>query len=167
MCVDSTGPKPKTPALGQSVSAAGRNCCNSSPPEWGIWLLEPGYQQSLHDTDRRSVHVEFIRESNTTASVQNRSRTVKRKHTQTAIFALAAASATVVLADDDYAGRFAVDHGQAAQIAAGAGMATIEEMERDDGYWEVEGYTAKGCEIELEIDGQSGAIVEREIDDCP
>lgn len=92
---------------------------------------------------------------------------MKRKHTQTAIFALAAASATVVLADDDYAGRFAVDHGQAAQIAAGAGMATIEEMERDDGYWEVEGYTAKGCEIELEIDGQSGAIVEREIDDCP
>lgn len=68
--------------------------------------------------------------------------------------------------DDDYRGYFAISHHAAADIAAYAGLASIDKLERDDFYWEVEGYTFDGCEIELEIHGQTGQILKREIDDC-
>ncbi len=75
-------------------------------------------------------------------------------------------SGTPANADDDRHDRRGIGRAQAIDIAVWSGVDRIEEIERDDGEWEIEGRTYDGCEIELEIDAWSGEILEREIDDC-
>jgi len=49
-------------------------------------------------------------------------------------------------------------------MAFDKGIVKIEEVELDDGIWEVEGYDAGGHEIEMKVDAASGAIVKLERD---
>jgi len=44
-------------------------------------------------------------------------------------------------------------------MAFDKGIVKIEEVELDDGVWEVEGYDANGHEIEMEIEATSGRII--------
>ncbi len=53
---------------------------------------------------------------------------------------------------------------QAIEIAKQQGLVTVEEVERDDGKWEVEGKDVSGREIEVDIDARSGQIVKIERD---
>jgi uncharacterized membrane protein YkoI len=41
----------------------------------------------------------------------------------------------------------------------------IEEIEMDDGVYEVEGRDSKGREVELKIHPRTGKVVSREVDD--
>ena len=50
-------------------------------------------------------------------------------------------------------------------MAFGKGIVKIEEVELDDGIWEVEGTDASGHEIEMKVDAASGAIVKLKRDD--
>ena len=82
-------------------------------------------------------------------------------------FALAGLAAPAAMADDDDNARyFQVPQQTAIDIAASAGLYELEEIEADDGAWEIEGHTIDGCEIELEVNGRTGRIESREIDDC-
>lgn len=83
-----------------------------------------------------------------------------------------AAPAPLALADDDDRLRggsaergYTLSRNDAIQIARAEGMSRIKETERDDGKWEMEGCTRDGREIEIDIDGRSGAILELEIDE--
>jgi hypothetical protein len=67
-------------------------------------------------------------------------------------FAVAPAAAGPVSIDDVRA------------MAFDKGIVKIEEVELDDGMWEVEGYDANGREIEMKVDA-SGNIVKLERDD--
>lgn len=44
------------------------------------------------------------------------------------------------------------------------GIAKIEEVELDDGVWEVEGYDQSGHEIEMKVEAATGAIIKLERD---
>ena len=44
-------------------------------------------------------------------------------------------------------------------LAFDKGIVKIEEIELDDGIWEIEGYDQSGQEIEMNVDAASGAIV--------
>ena len=44
-------------------------------------------------------------------------------------------------------------------MAFDKGIVNIEEVELDDGIWEVEGEDASGHEIEMKVDARSGQIV--------
>jgi hypothetical protein len=44
-------------------------------------------------------------------------------------------------------------------MAFDKGIVKIEEVEQDDGVWEVEGYDQSGQEVELGVDAATGAIV--------
>jgi uncharacterized membrane protein YkoI len=58
-----------------------------------------------------------------------------------------------------------ITEADARAIAMQNGMATVEEVDLElDGDWEVDGLMANGRELELEIDGQSGAINDRDED---
>ena len=50
-------------------------------------------------------------------------------------------------------------------MAFDKGIVKIEEVELDDGTWEVEGYDANGHEIEMKVDAASGNIIKLERDD--
>ena len=50
-------------------------------------------------------------------------------------------------------------------MALDKGIVKIEEVELDDGLWEVEGYDANGREIEMKVDAASGNIIKLERDD--
>ena len=50
-------------------------------------------------------------------------------------------------------------------MAFNKGIVKINEVELDDGLWEVEGYDANGHEIEMKVDAASGNIVKIERDD--
>lgn len=50
-------------------------------------------------------------------------------------------------------------------MAFDKGIVKIEEVELDDGLWEVEGYDANGYEIEMKVDAASGNIVKLGRDD--
>jgi uncharacterized membrane protein YkoI len=45
------------------------------------------------------------------------------------------------------------------------GIVKIEEIELDDGIWEIEGWDAGGHEIEMKVDASSGQIVKLKRDD--
>jgi uncharacterized membrane protein YkoI len=51
---------------------------------------------------------------------------------------------------------------RAIEIAREHGVAVVREVEIDGGNWKVEGRTAEGREIEVEINAQTGAMVKRE-----
>jgi hypothetical protein len=44
-------------------------------------------------------------------------------------------------------------------LAFDKGIVEIEEVELDDGVWEIEGYDASGHEIEMKIEAATGEIV--------
>ena len=44
-------------------------------------------------------------------------------------------------------------------MAFDKGIVNIEEVELDDGIWEVEGEDASGHEIEMKVDARSGQII--------
>jgi uncharacterized membrane protein YkoI len=50
-------------------------------------------------------------------------------------------------------------------MAFDKGIVKIEEVELDDGLWEVEGYDANGHEIEMKVDAASGQIIKLGRDD--
>lgn len=84
-----------------------------------------------------------------------------------------AAPAPLALADDDDRLRggagperiYTLSREDAVYIARSEGMAHIKEVERDDGQWELEGCTRNGREIEIDIHGRTGEILELDIDD--
>jgi uncharacterized membrane protein YkoI len=55
------------------------------------------------------------------------------------------------------AGRVTIEDARA--MAFDKGIVKIEEIELDDGIWEIEGYDQSGQEIEMDVDAASGAIV--------
>lgn len=52
----------------------------------------------------------------------------------------------------------------AIRIARDNGVATVMEVDRDDGKWEIEGRDGDGREIEVDIDATSGAVLKIERD---
>ena len=56
----------------------------------------------------------------------------------------------------------AVPQARALEIAAAQGVARVREVELRRGVWKVEGFTAQGRAIEVEIDAHSGEVVKRE-----
>jgi hypothetical protein len=48
---------------------------------------------------------------------------------------------------------------QVRQMAFEKGIVKIEEVELDDGLWEVEGYDDSGHEIEMKVEAATGTIV--------
>jgi uncharacterized membrane protein YkoI len=57
----------------------------------------------------------------------------------------------------------AISQQRALEIAAEQGVVRVREVELRRGVWKVEGYTAQGQQIEVEIDPHSGAVVKREL----
>ena len=51
---------------------------------------------------------------------------------------------------------------RAIEIARGQGLVRLHEAKFDDGVWEVEGWTADGRRIELDIHPHTGAILKQE-----
>jgi uncharacterized membrane protein YkoI len=49
-------------------------------------------------------------------------------------------------------------------MAFDKGIVKIEEVELDDGVWEVEGYDQSGHEIEMKVEAATGAIIKLERD---
>jgi uncharacterized membrane protein YkoI len=49
-------------------------------------------------------------------------------------------------------------------LAFEKGIVKIEEVELDDGVWEVEGYDQSGHEIEMKVEAATGAIIKLERD---
>ncbi|MFN7056427.1 PepSY domain-containing protein [Hyphomonas sp.] len=74
-----------------------------------------------------------------------------------------AAPASLALADDDYRSSN-ISKAEALEIAEARGMVRLDEIELDDGEWEVEGCTAEGYEIEIDINARTGDVVKLEID---
>ncbi len=56
-----------------------------------------------------------------------------------------------------------ISHERALEIARNQGVATVREIDMDDGRWKVEGSTREGRAIEIEIDAHSGAVLKREL----
>lgn len=82
---------------------------------------------------------------------------------------LAALAALIVpaapLAADDEDRRISapsISRAQAIRIARGYGMARIEQIEADDGGWEIEGWDHRGRELEVQIDRRGRVSVSRE-----
>lgn len=67
--------------------------------------------------------------------------------------------------DDDghHAGHAQITQERALEIAREQGVASVREVEIDDGNWKVEGSTAQGQRIEVEINAHTGAVVKREL----
>lgn len=67
--------------------------------------------------------------------------------------ALAQGAATDLLSSD-----------QAIEIATSKGMVHVLDIELDDGEWEIEGCTADGRELELDIHSRTGDILKYDLD---
>lgn len=68
--------------------------------------------------------------------------------------------------DDDRPQRGAVTREQAVRIAQGYGIVRFEEVEPDDGGWEIEGRDRQGRQVEVTINRQGRVTsVERSRDD--
>jgi uncharacterized membrane protein YkoI len=83
--------------------------------------------------------------------------------------ALAFGVASPALADhqgghhDHGASHAAISQARALEVASAQGVTRVREIELRRGVWKVEGFTAAGRAIEVEIDAQSGAVVKREL----
>ncbi len=53
---------------------------------------------------------------------------------------------------------------EAIAIARDNGMATVDEVDRDDGKWEIEGRDANGRELEIDISIATGEVLKIEHD---
>lgn len=58
----------------------------------------------------------------------------------------------------------AITQARAAEIAAAQGVARVRESRLRRGVWKVEGHTADGREIEVEINAHTGEVVKREVE---
>ena len=68
--------------------------------------------------------------------------------------------------DDDRPQRGAVTRERAIEIARGYGVVRVEQVEQDDGGWEIEGRDRRGREVEITINRQGRVTsVERSSDD--
>jgi uncharacterized membrane protein YkoI len=67
-------------------------------------------------------------------------------------------------ADDDDC-RGPITAGRAVDIARTVGVIRVEEVECDDGTWEIEGRDIRGREMEVEIDPRTGRILDVDTDD--
>lgn len=76
---------------------------------------------------------------------------------------LAALALTLASAVPAAAGPVSIDDVRA--MAFDKGIVKIEEVELDDGMWEVEGYDTNGHEIEMKVHAASGQIIKFERDD--
>ena len=76
---------------------------------------------------------------------------------------LAALALTLASAVPAAAGPVSIDDVRA--MAFEKGIVKIEEVELDDGMWEVEGFDTNGHEIEMKVDAASGQIIKFERDD--
>jgi hypothetical protein len=65
---------------------------------------------------------------------------------------------------DERCDRDSVRAEHAIEIARGAGVALVEELECDDGRWDVEGRDDRGREIEARIDPRTGRVLRVERD---
>jgi uncharacterized membrane protein YkoI len=72
--------------------------------------------------------------------------------------------ATPAMGDDDRC-RGPITAEEAMRIARTAGLMRVEEVDCDDGKWEVEGQDARGREIEVEVSARSGRILDVDRDD--
>jgi len=72
-------------------------------------------------------------------------------------------SAAPAAADDDRC-RGPIDRERAIQIAREAGMGRIEEVDCDDGKWEVEGRHTDGREMEVDVSASTGRILDIDYD---
>ncbi len=70
---------------------------------------------------------------------------------------------SLALAVPAAAGPLSIDDVRA--MAFDRGIVKIEEVELDDGIWEVEGYGSDGHEIEMKVEAASGNIIKLERDD--
>lgn len=75
---------------------------------------------------------------------------------------LAIALASPALAQGRPGGFLSAD--DAGLIARDYGVAKIQQIELDDGIWEVDGRDARGGEFDVEIDAATGAVVKIERD---
>lgn len=53
---------------------------------------------------------------------------------------------------------------RAIEIARGVGMARVQEVECDDGKWEVEGWHADGREMDVDVSARDGRILDVDYD---
>ncbi len=85
----------------------------------------------------------------------------------TALLVLGSAAPSLAQDRDRPAVRREVTEAQAVQIARGYGMVEIEEIERDDGGWEIEGRDRRGREVEISInrDGRVTRVERSQSDD--
>jgi uncharacterized membrane protein YkoI len=60
--------------------------------------------------------------------------------------------------------RPAISMDEARRIANDNGMVRIEEIELDDGRWEIEGRDAAGAEIEIDLSAADGTVLKMERD---
>lgn len=68
-------------------------------------------------------------------------------------------------ADDDGACRRGpITAERAVQIARSVGLARVEEVECDDGKWEIEGRHADGREMEVDVSARDGRILDIDYD---
>jgi uncharacterized membrane protein YkoI len=74
------------------------------------------------------------------------------------IIAAAVLSTPPAVADEDCRGP--VSRWQAIQTARSVGLVRVEEIECDDGRWEIEGTDRRGREIEVEVSARTGRILE-------
>ena len=74
----------------------------------------------------------------------------------------AAAAITTIFAGSALAQTITME--QAKKLAADKGMVTVNEAVFDDGKWELEGRDAANKKIEIDLDGNTGAIVKFEKD---
>lgn len=65
--------------------------------------------------------------------------------------------------NEEVAQHAAIPQARALEIAQAQGVAHVRESRLRRGVWKVEGRTADGRDIEVEIDAHSGEVVKREV----
>jgi len=95
---------------------------------------------------------------------------MRRRHRPivlTALLLMGLAGPSLAQDRDRPAPRREVTQAQAVQIARGYGIVEIEEIERDDGGWEIEGRDRRGREVEISInrDGRVTRVDRGQSDD--
>lgn len=76
----------------------------------------------------------------------------------------AALAAPVPFALAQSAGTDTISREQAIDIASQKGMVHVLEIELDDGEWEIEGCTAEGRELEIDLHSRTGEILKYDLD---
>jgi uncharacterized membrane protein YkoI len=118
------------------------------------------------------VHVPITKPVLLTSSVEE--STMIRTVLAASLAAAAVLVAAPAFADDDDNRReyrvassssVNISRAEALRIAREHGLSRLEEIELDDGEWEIEGRTRNGREIEIDISARTGQVLELEIDD--